>query len=158
DIVSCAKGLGGGLPIGAVLCSEKLANVMSSGTHGSTFGGNPICSAAALHVLERVSVEGFLDEVTKKGEYIKAKLLELFGTDIKEIRGRGLMFGIDLAGDFTPIEFAKAAIKNGLLPLTAKSAVRLLPPLTISYEEIDKGLAAFGKALEGLKKVKQEAI
>ena len=92
DVVTSAKGLGGGLPIGACLCSEKLADVMSAGTHGTTFGGNPIACAAAKEVLSRVTTPEFLAEVRAKGEYIRAEL-EKIG-NVKEVRGRGMMIGI----------------------------------------------------------------
>mgnify|MGYP001203722805 CR=1 FL=1 len=137
DIVTLAKGLGGGLPIGAVLLNEKLAQGMGPGTHGSTFGGNPISCAGGLAVLETVNKPGFLDEVARKGAYIREKLLT--SPEVASVSGMGLMIGIELknkkAGDVV-----KAALDKGLLLLTAKTKIRLLPPLTITYEEIDKGL------------------
>ncbi|MDD2418775.1 MAG: aspartate aminotransferase family protein [Oscillospiraceae bacterium] len=146
DIVTMAKGLGGGLPIGACLCSEKLAGVMSPGTHGSTFGGNMVVCAGANVVLQKLSADGFMDEVAKKGEYIRQRLLSM--PNVKEVRGLGMMLGIvTRQGDAK--EIAKDCIQNGLLILTAKTLLRLLPPLTISPAEIDKGLSILEIALKG---------
>lgn len=137
DLTTLAKGLAGGVPIGVCLSGEKCAKVLTAGTHGSTFGGNPISCAGGNAVLSTVTSDGFLDEVAKKGAYIKEKLLAC--DEVVSVDGMGLMIGIQLkskvAGDIV-----KAALDNGLLLLTAKTKVRLLPPLTITYEEIDKGL------------------
>lgn len=137
DLTTLAKGLAGGVPIGVCLSGEKCAKVLTPGTHGSTFGGNPISCAGGLAVLRNVNSEGFLDEVAEKGQYIREKLLT--SPEVASVSGMGLMIGIELknkkAGDIV-----KAALDKGLLLLTAKTKVRLLPPLTITYEEIDKGL------------------
>lgn len=137
DLTTLAKGLAGGVPIGVCLSGEKCANVLTAGTHGSTFGGNPISCAGGLAVLETVNKPGFLDEVARKGAYIREKLLTF--PEVASVSGMGLMIGIELknkkAGDVV-----KAALDKGLLLLTAKTKIRLLPPLTITYEEIDKGL------------------
>lgn len=137
DLTTLAKGLAGGVPIGVCLSGEKCANVLTAGTHGSTFGGNPISCAGGLAVLETVKKPGFLDEVARKGAYIREKLLT--SPEVASVSGMGLMIGIELknkkAGDVV-----KAALDKGLLLLTAKTKIRLLPPLTITYEEIDKGL------------------
>ncbi len=137
DLTTLAKGLAGGVPIGVCLSGEKCANVLTAGTHGSTFGGNPISCAGGLAVLETVNKPGFLDEVARKGAYIRDKLLT--SPEVASVSGMGLMIGIELknkkAGDVV-----KAALDKGLLLLTAKTKIRLLPPLTITYEEIDKGL------------------
>ncbi len=146
DVVTSAKGLGGGLPIGACLCSEKLADVMSAGTHGTTFGGNPIACAAAKEVLSRVTTPEFLAEVRAKGEYIRAEL-EKIG-NVKEVRGRGMMIGIVTEKDNAKAVAAQC-VENGLLILTAKDLLRLLPPLTITYEEIDRGLSILKNTMEG---------
>ena len=145
DVVSCAKGLGGGLPIGAVLCTEELKDVLGAGHHGTTFGGNPICAAGALVVLERVTAPGFLEEVQKKGEYLREKLLAM--PQIAGVRGMGMMLGASLKQGEAGV-IAKACVKNGLLILTAHDVLRLLPPLTISYKEIDKGMQILQKTLE----------
>ena len=137
DLTTLAKGLAGGVPIGVCLSGEKCANVLTAGTHGSTFGGNPISCAGGLAVLETVNKPGLLDEVARKGAYIREKLLT--SPEVASVSGMGLMIGIELknkkAGDVV-----KAALDKGLLLLTAKTKIRLLPPLTITYEEIDKGL------------------
>ena len=137
DLTTLAKGLAGGVPIGVCLSGEKCAKVLTPGTHGSTFGGNPISCAGGLAVLKSVNSEGFLDEVAKKGDYIRQKVLT--SPEVASVSGIGLMIGIELknkkAGDIV-----KAALDKGLLLLTAKTKIRLLPPLTITYEEIDRGL------------------
>ena len=137
DLTTLAKGLAGGVPIGVCLSGEKCAEVLTPGTHGSTFGGNPISCAGGLAVLKSVNSEGFLDEVAKKGDYIRQKVLT--SPEVASVSGIGLMIGIELknkkAGDIV-----KAALDKGLLLLTAKTKIRLLPPLTITYEEIDRGL------------------
>ncbi|MCL2096755.1 MAG: aspartate aminotransferase family protein [Oscillospiraceae bacterium] len=152
DIITAAKGLGGGLPIGAFMCGEKLKNTLSAGMHGSTYGGNPAACAGALEVLETVSKIDFLDEVIKKGEYIVCKIKGFtgIGDKIIEIRQKGLMVGlqIKLNGGEAPKDYALKCLNNGLLVLTAGSdVIRFLPPLNITYEEIDKGLGILEKIL-----------
>ncbi len=144
DIISSAKGIGGGLPMGVCLCNEKLQNVMTAGTHGTTYGGNPIACAGALEVVSRVSDSEFLKEVNIKGDYIRYKLSKMKG--IAEVRGMGLMIGIVLEKDNAK-EVASDCVENGLLVLTAKTLIRFLPPLTITKEEIDKGLAVFERTI-----------
>lgn len=139
DVVTLAKGLAGGLPIGACLCTDALKDTLSAGMHGSTFGGNPVSCAAALYVLGRVSKPDFLKEVREKGAYLKEKLLSL--PHIKEVRGMGLMLGAVLDEGFAAGEIAAKCVENGLLVLTAKTLLRFLPPLTITKEEIDRGVA-----------------
>lgn len=145
DLTTLAKGLAGGVPIGVCLSGEKCANVLTPGTHGSTFGGNPICCAGGLAVLNKVNSEGFLGEVAKKGEYIREKLLKI--PEVNSVSGMGLMIGIELKTK-SASDIVKAALDKGLLLLTAKTRVRLLPPLTITYEEIDKGLAILTELLK----------
>ncbi len=146
DIVTTAKGLGGGLPIGCVLFGEKTENVFTFGNHGTTFGGNPVSLASANKVLDIVANDMFLSEVTIKGEYIKNKLLTIDG--VKEVYNKGLMFGITLDSRLVAQDVVKKCIENGLLVLTAKHKIRFLPPLTISYNEINVGLLAFEEALK----------
>ena len=145
DITTLAKGLAGGVPVGACLANEKCSEVLVPGTHGSTFGGNPIACAGGLAVLETVNSDGFLDDVNKKAELIKSELLKL--DEVEAVSGLGLMIGITLknkkAGDVV-----KSALDKGLLLLTAKEKVRLLPPLTIEADEINEGLAIFKSVLE----------
>ncbi len=147
DIVTMAKGLGGGLPIGACLCNEKLAGVLSAGTHGSTFGGNPVVCAGANVVLNKLTADGFLDQVSEKGEYLRSRIQSM--PNVSEVRGLGMMIGIALEhGEAKSV--AQDCLKNGLLILTAKTLLRLLPPLTITREEIDKGLSILETSLKAL--------
>ncbi len=137
DMTTLAKGLAGGIPIGACLFGDKCAGVLTPGTHASTFGGNPIVCAGGLAVLGKVNSDGFLDEVAKKGEYIRKRLSGC--NEVAALSGLGLMIGITLKTK-NAADIVKAGLEKGLLLLTAKNKVRLLPPLTISYDEIDKGL------------------
>lgn len=144
DIITLAKGIAGGIPMGVCLSGEKCKDVFTPGTHGSTFGGNPIACAGGLAVLKTVEKQGFLDEVTAKSEYLRKKLLAI--PEIKSISGIGLMIGIELKTK-KAVDVVKEGISNGVLMLTAKTRLRLLPPLTISYEEIDEGVAILSKIL-----------
>lgn len=145
DITTLAKGIAGGIPMGACLFGEKCSEVLTPGTHGSTFGGNPIACAGGLAVLERVTSDGFLDEVTEKAEYIRKKLEDC--SEVESVSGIGLMIGVTLKTK-TASDVAKKALENGLLILTAKEKVRLLPPLTIDRDEIDKGIEILKQILE----------
>lgn len=145
DIVTSAKGLGGGLPIGACLCSEKLGGIMGSGSHGSTFGGNPVVCAGALEVLKRVGEKDFLDEVKAKGKYFAEKLRNMPG--ISSVRGMGLMLGAKPEKGL-PAAIAVKCAENGLLVLTAKDVLRFLPPLVITKEETNKGLEILKQTLK----------
>lgn len=145
DIVTLAKGLGAGLPIGAVLLGERVSGTLGPGTHGSTFGGNPIVCAGACEVLRRVTTAAFLDEVQRKGAYLREKISEMPG--VEGVDGLGMMLGVRLKGK-TSAEAAQACVESGLLILTAKQKLRLLPPLTITMEEIDRGLAILAKVLD----------
>lgn len=143
DIISTAKGLGGGLPIGAVILGEKVKDTLSAGSHGSTFGGNPACAAGAYNVISRLD-EKFLAEVRAKSEYIFTRLASMTG--VQSVSGLGLMIGIK-ADKPTP-EIIAAGLERGVLFLSAKDKLRLLPPLNITYEEIDEALAILAKILE----------
>ncbi len=138
DVISTAKGLGGGLPIGACLLGEKCVDTLKPGDHGSTFGGNPVACAGALSIVNRID-DALMQEVTKKGEFIRNKLAGAKG--IKSIAGMGLMLGIEIDGDAKQI--VSECIKKGVILLTAKQKVRLLPPLNITYEQLDKALDIF---------------
>jgi len=145
DVVTLAKSLAGGIPGGAVLAGEKAAGVFEVGDHNSTFGGNPVAAAAGLVVLETVNKPEFLAEVTRKGEKIMAAIKGWKHPAIKEVRGRGLLIGIDIENDAWPVlekAIARADGKNcGLLILSAgQKTLRLLPPLIISDSEIEQGL------------------
>ncbi|MCL1858370.1 MAG: aspartate aminotransferase family protein [Oscillospiraceae bacterium] len=150
DIATVAKGLGGGLPIGAFLCNEKLEKTLDAGKHGSTFGGNPVVCAGALEVLNTVSQPEFLSEVNEKGGYIVDKIKNFNSSSIIEIRQKGLMIGLQLKlkNGEAPKDYAKKCLENGLLVLTAgEDVLRFLPPLNISYDEIDAGLKVLEKIL-----------
>lgn len=144
DVLTSAKGLGGGLPIGACLCTKELGDVMGRSAHGSTFGANPVVCAGALEVIRRVSQPAFLDEVKEKGAYLRERLEKMKG--VAQVRGMGMMLGV-VPEKGTSAALAAACVENGLLILTAKSLLRLLPPLTITREEMDKGLAILEKVL-----------
>lgn len=136
DITTLAKGLAGGVPIGVCLAGKKCCDVLSKGTHGSTFGGNPISCAGATAVLDRMGGD-FLENVVRKGIYLKGKLLEI--DEIEKVDGMGLMLGATLKTK-KAVDIVAAGIESGLLLLTAKEKLRFLPPLTISIEEIDEGI------------------
>ena len=135
DIVSTAKGLAGGLPIGATMLGEKVQNVYTPGMHGSTFGGNPVSCAAAISILSRID-EKLLADVAEKSRYIFGSLSGCEG--IKGVSGLGLMIGIDTEKDAKDV--VAECMKNGVLVITAKSKVRLLPPLNISHENLKKAV------------------
>lgn len=145
DITTMAKGIAGGIPIGACLTTEKCSNVLTPGTHGSTFGGNPIACAGGIAVIDRLESEGFLDSINEKAELFRKELSEC--SEVASVSGLGLMIGIELKTK-NAADVAKKALENGLLVLTAKTKVRLLPPLTISKEEIEDGLKILIDILE----------
>lgn len=146
DVVTVAKGIAGGLPMGAVLANEKTKNVLNPGTHATTFGGNPVCAAAANTVLDILD-DGVLSEVLAKGEYIRKKITDMNIKKVLGIRGIGLMLGVAVAEN-THKELVSKLIEAGLICITAgKDAIRFLPPLTITYNEIDLGLEVFSKVL-----------
>ena len=141
DVVSMAKGLGGGVPVGAVMASEICADVLGAGTHGTTFGGNPFCCAAARTVLSVVNKPEFLKEVQRKGEYLKNAILAIGSDKIKTGRGMGLMLGIVVDKE-SRTGMVNRLLEKGVLALTAgEETIRLLPPLVISYEEMDSAVA-----------------
>ena len=142
DIVSTAKGLGGGLPIGACLLGEKVQNVLTAGSHGSTFGGNPISCAGALNVLSRID-EKLLSEVREKSAYIFETMQNTKG--VKSVSGLGLMIGIETEKDASAI--IAECRENGVLVIKAKNKLRLLPPLNIPMETLTKALNVIKAAL-----------
>lgn len=145
DVVTMAKGLGGGVPIGAVLAADTCCNVLTPGTHATTFGGTPLVCASANAVLDHVGDPKFLHEVKEKSEYLKNGILALGKDSIHGVRGMGLMLGI-IVDEGKHSAFANKLIENGVLAITAgKNAVRLLPPLVISKEEMDEALAVMAK-------------
>ena len=143
DVVTTAKGLGGGLPIGACLMGEKVESVLGAGDHGSTYGGNPIAAAGALSVISRID-DTLLAEVKEKSEYIFSALAGKKG--IKSVSGKGLMIGIETERPAS--EIVKECIENGVLPLTAKTKVRLLPALNIPMQDLKKAIDTILAAAE----------
>ena len=146
DGVSFAKGIAGGLPMGGFLVNERCRNVLGPGTHATTFGGNPICAAAAQVVLDTLD-EDALAAVTEKGNYIRTRIAHMGLSSLGESRGLGLMIGVEVKGEESNKVLAARLIQHGLLVLTAGTALRLLPPLTITMAEIDKGLAILEQTL-----------
>ena len=144
DVVTSAKGLGGGLPIGVCMVNDKLKDVMGPSTHGTTFGSNPVVCAGANYIIDTVNTPEFIEEINKKGAYFKEKLEKIKG--VKSVRQQGLMIGIEVEGNAGDI--AKKCTENGLLVITAKTLLRMLPPLNIKYEEIDEALAILKKVME----------
>ena len=155
DIVALAKGLAGGFPIGAVITSKMVGDAMKPGTHGSTFGGNPLAMAAAQVVLEVLSEDGFLEDVRARAVHLDNALLGLqgqFSAAIAECRGRGFLRGIRLDETIDLAAFVKTLRDDHLLCVpAAENTLRLLPPLTISKDEIDLAVAKIETALNNLR-------
>jgi predicted acetylornithine/succinylornithine family transaminase len=150
DIMTVAKPIGGGLPLGAVICKNKIASVIKPGDHGSTFGGNPLACALGSIVLNIVSKKSFLNNVQSKGNYLKNNLSEIAvdNDSILNVLGVGLMIGVRFKND--PTKIVSSCKKNGLLVIKAgNNTVRFMPPLTVSKNEIDKAVTIFQKALKG---------
>ena len=154
DVISFAKGIAGGLPLGGFIAGERCSETLSVGDHAATFGGNPVSAAAALEVLNQITPE-LLDDVKEKGKYINKTVSAWNLPLIKEPRGVGLMIGIPVidSADIKPKDIAIACAEQGLLILTAGTdALRMLPPLTITYDEISKGLKILKTVLEEISK------
>lgn len=146
DVATSAKGLAGGLPVGACLVSEKYKDVFVPSDNGSTFGGNPVVCAGGIEIVNTVANEEFLNEVQKKGEYFFDKLSKM--KNVKFVRGKGLIIGVKVENGMDAHAIMEKCIEKGLLILTAKGDMcRFLPPLNISYEDIDKGLAIFEEVI-----------
>lgn len=141
DIVSTAKGLGGGLPIGATMMGEKVENVLKPGDHGSTFGGNPVCCAGAISILSRID-DALLNEIKEKSDYIFSALSNSDG--VESVSGMGLMIGIKTKKNAK--EVVAECMNNGVLCLTAKDKVRLLPALNIPFEQLKQAVDVIKKA------------
>lgn len=147
DIITLAKGLGSGFPIGAIVGKEKLADAFSPGTHGTTFGGNPLASTVGLATLQTIEEDGYLDRVNEMGDYLRNKLegLKSSFSEIKEVRGKGLIIGMEM--DRPVADIVSGMQEEGILLLQAgPNVVRILPPFTITKEELDEAV----KALEGV--------
>lgn len=148
DIMTLAKALGGGVPIGAILSNEKVSSAIDFGDHGTTFGGNPLVCAASLATLEVIETENLVKQAEEKGNWLMAEISAIKNPDIKEIRGKGLMIGVEFNFETKPL--VQKMLENGVLAnATADTVLRLVPPLNISYEDL-------GKAMEGLKKSLKE--
>lgn len=141
DVVSTAKGLAGGLPMGACLLGEKAADALTPGTHGSTFGGNPVCAAAALYVQDRLT-DDLMAEVAQKGEWVRAELAQLPGVTVS---GRGLMLGVESGKPASAL--VSDLLARGVVTLTAKTKLRLLPPLTIPWPDLKQAVSIIKEAL-----------
>ena len=147
DVVTLAKGIAGGVPMGACAARGKAAEILVSGDHQSTFGGNPLACAAGLVVLDELAKAGFLSRVAEKGDYIRSAVSAWKLPCITEVRGRGLMIGIDITGKAADVQLE--CLKKGLCVSTAGAQIlRFLPPLVITMEEIDAGLAILREILE----------
>ncbi len=149
DIMTFAKGIGGGFPVAGFAVPERLAHVFKPGDHGGTFGGNPLACAAVYATLTTIKSEGLVDKVAEKGEYFKnelRKLQEKYPDKVTDVRGCGLMLGMEVAGEGKPIVESCLA-NNVIVNCTAGNVIRIVPPLIISKEEIDIVVAALDKAL-----------
>lgn len=149
DILTFAKGIGGGFPFAGFAVPERLAHVFKPGDHGGTFGGNPLACAAVYATLTTIKSEGLVDKVAEKGEYFKNKLRKLqekYPDKVTDVRGCGLMLGMEVAGEGKPIVESCLA-NNVIVNCTAGNVIRIVPPLIISKEEIDIVVAALDKAL-----------
>ena len=153
DIVPIAKGIGGGFPIGAVLVNKKVASGMKPGTHGSTFGGNPLAMSVGNAVMDILFKKGFLSNVRKNGEYFQQELKKLkdkYPRIIKEVRGQGLLIGLALYRDQS--DFIKRLLQQKLLTVKASdNVVRLLPPLNVTKKEINLALKIINNVCENCK-------
>ena len=149
DVVTLAKGIAGGIPMGACLFRGKADKVFSSGDHQSTFAGNPLACSAGCVVLKTLSAPGFLDDVNRKGDYIRNSISGWKIPIVTDVRGLGLMIGTEIAGKIKPFDVEKRCLEKGLcVSIAGRSVIRFLPPLTITDEEMDAGLAIFRSVLE----------
>ena len=149
DVVTLAKGIAGGIPMGACLFRGKADKVFSSGDHQSTFAGNPLACSAGRVVLKTLSAPGFLDDVNRKGDYIRNSISGWKIPIVTDVRGLGLMIGTEIAGTIKPFDVEKRCLEKGLCVSTAgANVIRFLPPLTITDEEMDAGLAIFQSVLK----------
>ncbi len=150
DIMTLAKGLGGGIPIGAILCSEKMASVMKPGDHGTTFGGNPLVCATSLAVLSVIEDEDLLTAASEKGAWLRKALLDMEEPSLKEVRGKGLMLGAEF--DFETKPLVVEMLKNGVVAnATAGNVMRFVPPLTIGYDEMEQAISVLKESLINIK-------
>lgn len=150
DIMTLAKALGGGMPIGAILSNEKVSKAIDFGDHGTTFGGNPLACAAAMATIEAIEEEQLIQQAEEKGKWLTEKILKLNDPHIKEIRGKGLMLGVVF--DFETKTLVQKMLDNGVLAnSTAENVLRLVPPLVITYDDMEKVVEVLKKSLKDLK-------
>ncbi|MDO9595627.1 MAG: aspartate aminotransferase family protein [Lutibacter sp.] len=150
DIMTLAKALGNGVPIGAILSNEKVSAAIDFGDHGTTFGGNPLVCAASLATIEVLESENLLKQAEEKGHWLKEKITAMKNPDIKEIRGKGLMIGVEFNFETKPL--VQNMLENGVLAnATADKVLRLVPPLNISYDDLEKVMEVLKKSLKELK-------
>jgi len=150
DIMTLAKALGAGVPVGAILSNEKVSSAIEYGDHGTTFGGNPLACAAALASLDVIDDEELIKAAKEKGIWFKEKVTSLNEPSIKEIRGQGLMIGIDF--DFETKPLVMEMLKNGVIAnATADTVLRIVPPLTISYEDLEEIIEVMKNAINKVK-------
>ncbi len=149
DIMTLAKALGGGVPVGAILSSQKVSSAINFGDHGTTFGGNPLVCAASLATIQVIEEENLLHQAEEKGNWIRSQLMALNNTDIIEIRGKGLMIGVEFNFETKPL--VQKMLENGVLAnATAGNVLRLLPPLNISFKDLGKVVEVLKKSLDGI--------
>jgi len=147
DIMTLAKGLGGGMPVGAILSNEKVSGAIDFGDHGTTFGGNPLAAAAALAVLNTIEKEQLAQAAQEKGEWLKERIMAMKYPGIKEVRGKGLMIGIEFGFETKPL--VQKMLENGVLAnATAGNVLRLVPPLVISYSELEDVVKVIEQSLK----------
>jgi acetylornithine/N-succinyldiaminopimelate aminotransferase len=147
DIMTLAKGLGGGIPVGAVLSNEEVSSAIEFGDHGTTFGGNPLACAAALAVLEVIEDENLIEAAYKKGEWLRNEILNMGLPGLKEVRGMGLMIGLEFEMETPPL--AREMLNHGILTnATAGNVIRLVPPLNIPVEDLRRVLQVLEKSIE----------
>ena len=150
DIMTLAKALGGGVPVGAILSNEKVSSAIDFGDHGTTFGGNPLVCAAALATLNVIKEENLVEEAKEKGEWFGKKIRQLNEDSIVEIRGKGLMIGIEF--DFETKPLVMEMLKMGVIAnATSNNVLRIVPPLNISYEDLQSIIDVILKAIEKVK-------
>lgn len=150
DIMTLAKALGGGVPIGAILSNEKVSSAIEFGDHGTTFGGNPLVCAASLAALEVIEEENLLQQAEEKGRWLKKQIKDINESSVKEIRGEGLMIGVEFEFETKPL--VQEMLNNGVLAnAAAENVLRLVPPLNISYEDLEKVIEILKKSLVEIK-------
>lgn len=146
DIMTLAKALGGGVPVGAILANEKVSSAIDFGDHGTTFGGNPLVCSASLATIDVIEQENLLQQAEEKGNWIRSHIADLNNPDIREIRGKGLMIGVEF--NFETRDLVQKMFENGVLSnATAGNVLRLLPPLNISFSDLEKVMEILKKSL-----------